>query len=103
MKCSRGFTLLDLLVVIASIGILAVLLLPALSAAKARGQGTVCLNHLRQVGLSMQMYVSDNHVFPPDLDGEAFRPWEDRLTQYNQLIGPMRLGTVPPLSPRAAW
>lgn len=59
----RAFTLVELLVVIAVVGILASLLLPALNQGKAAARRIQCVDNLRQLGLATQMYWDENDDF----------------------------------------
>src|SRR6266446_2027364 len=63
-KLRCGFTLIELLVVIAIIAILAALLLPALSSAKSKANRIVCVNHLREMGIALHLYVDDYGAYP---------------------------------------
>ena len=60
----RGWTLVELLVVVAITGILLVLLLPALHAARSAARRTHCTNNLRQIGLGLHSYHSGHATFP---------------------------------------
>ena len=74
-KCLRrsklGFTLVELLVVLAIITILAALLLPALAGARAKARGITCLNNVRQLGLAAQVYTDEFSDRLPYNLGEA--------------------------------
>jgi prepilin-type processing-associated H-X9-DG protein/prepilin-type N-terminal cleavage/methylation domain-containing protein len=62
---ATAFTLTELLVVIAVIGVLAGLLLPVLLQAQARGRSAQCVSNLRQWGVALNLYANDNGGYYP--------------------------------------
>jgi prepilin-type N-terminal cleavage/methylation domain-containing protein len=67
----RAFTLVELLVVIAVIGLLVALLLPAIQAAREAARRSQCKNNLKQIGLALQNYESAKKAFPPGFVSHA--------------------------------
>ena len=95
----NAFTLIELLVVIAIIAILAAMLLPALSAARARARSATCINNLKQVGLAIHIYAGDNQdrTPPPAMPYKGtYAYWPGLLVVNTQL--PASAVTCPEMS-----
>jgi len=90
-----GFTLVELLVVVAVIGVLMAILLPAVSRARMQAQVTTVNVELRQIGLAIEMYMQDNEGKHPPVRQDCARGWEDHQVPPELVQG----GYLPPPPP----
>jgi len=79
---------MEMLVVIAIIAILAALLMPVLSSAKAKAKRTECLNNLKQINLGVHMYAGDNGDTLPDAGASTYILYKEVVKSYVGLHGP---------------
>jgi prepilin-type processing-associated H-X9-DG protein/prepilin-type N-terminal cleavage/methylation domain-containing protein len=103
MKIARkgdgGFTLSELTVVAAVIGVLAALLLPAVNRAKAKAKQARCANNVRQLGNALQQFETDYQVFPPantPANARGIHP-EYHINWHYALNGELSKAKPPPL------
>ena len=97
---NRGFTLVELLVVIAVIAILIYLLLPALSAARAVAQAAACLSNERQHSFALHEYVTDwsgsvplgQEYFSFQNEGRPVKGYRDTMSDYHGITSTWDLG-----------
>jgi len=96
----HGFTLVELLVVIAVIAILIAILMPALAKAKRQTMLVLCMNNLRQLGVGLEIYVTENnYTYPPPMAISGARIWDtsvgphgtqpDRRPIFKEIAGGM--------------
>jgi type II secretory pathway pseudopilin PulG len=101
-SCASAFTLTELAVVMGCLGILAVLVIPALGNAKVDSRQLSCLNNLRQLGIASHMYVVDYRQYTQCYKtANHTYVWPNRLLGYTG--GQRSLYSCPAASPSARW
>src|SRR5262249_43086463 len=116
-----GFTLVELLVVIAVIGVLIALMIPAIQRSREQARRSQCANNQKQLGLAIQAYLINHGAFPPGYvsavladhdDGGPGWAWGAQLMSYleesalaqqidvsaslrGEAMAPVRLTSVP--------
>jgi len=102
----KGFTLVELLVVIAVIAVLAAILLPVFAQAREKARQTTCLSNLKQIGTALFLYVQDyDEGFPLQLDTPSFtdayalHAWPALLQPYSKIYDIWRCPSSPDSTP----
>ena len=96
----RGVTLIEVVVVIAVIGLLIALLMPALQSARATARRLQCHHNLRQLGLAMQHYHVAHRSFPYGVNGGWGHSWSAHILPY---VEQTDLAETIPWSDRGWW
>jgi prepilin-type N-terminal cleavage/methylation domain-containing protein/prepilin-type processing-associated H-X9-DG protein len=100
-RLQRAFTLIELLTVVAIIGMLSAMLLPSLSRAAAKGRQAACMSNLRQIGFGMKMYADDNNGWSPTTThgGSTNASWVFTLAPYLGKMDRVRICPADPKGP----
>jgi prepilin-type N-terminal cleavage/methylation domain-containing protein len=97
----NGFTLTELLITIAVIGVLVALLFPVLSGSRQKGEAASCINNLRQIYTAAAQYEADNDGYLPLpylRTGSPLEAWTDKLPPYLGMKSMSALINVVPTS-----
>src|SRR5437763_15790418 len=79
----RGFTLIEMLVVISIIAILASILFPVFAQAREKARAAACLSNQKQIAMAFAMYSQDfDEVYPPAVDAVSGPWWEAAVQPY---------------------
>lgn len=101
----RGFTVVELLIVIAIIGILMALLLPAVQAGREAARRLACASNLKNLGLALHHYHGDQRIFPPGAVGRLSPAFPQYAGLKNHGLGTYLLPYLEqePLASRYRW
>ncbi|MDP7033006.1 MAG: type II secretion system protein [Planctomycetota bacterium] len=83
----RGFTLIELMVVIGIIGLIGSMILAAITSAKFKANEAVCISNLKQIHVAMMSYVTNNNGYLPHTDADSGAPgpkycWFDKIDDH---------------------
>lgn len=80
-KCSKqnGFTLIEILIVLAIIAVLVAILFPVLATVRKKGQQATCQSNLKQIGLAIRQYIQDHDSRYPQME-----EWKNAVVTYSK-------------------
>ena len=83
----KGFTLIELMVVMAIIAILSAIIFPIMATAREQTEKSTCMNNMRQIGMALDMFHSDNKVYPSGLAPEPEYDAKGNIIPFEEAVG----------------
>src|SRR5688572_23084703 len=85
-RAFTGMTLIEVMLVVAIIGTMVALVLPAVQAARESARRSSCLNNLKQIGIGIINYESAKDQFPPGAIWERWRVPEEKRRRHGSIL-----------------